>query len=132
MSYADARAAIEMHFVDAWADRTLAGMDGHAFTPTPGSVRLTIIDGEGRQTSIGAPGTNVARYAGVIAVQVFTEGGKGTAESRRLEDAVSDIFRNAEFGEVRCGIPYVSGSIEDPPFLMRTVMVPFWRDTFHA
>ncbi|WP_182086950.1 hypothetical protein [Aureimonas sp. ME7] len=110
----------------------LLGEYGHAFTPIAGSVRLTILDGEGRQASVGTPGGNVVRYAGVIAIQVFTEGGKGTAASRELEDALSDLFRNAEIDSIRCGIPYVSGSVEDPPFLMQTVMVPFTRDSFHA
>ncbi len=132
MSYQQARASIESHFKEAWAGRTPVAYDGHTMTAAPNRVRLTIIDGEGRQASIGTPGSNVARYAGVIALQVYTEGGKGTAASRALEDAITDIFRNAALGEIRCGIPYVSGSDEEPPLLIRTVMVPFTRDTFHA
>lgn len=132
MSYEQARASIESHFKAGWAARTPVAYDGHTMTAAANSVRLTIIDGEGRQATVGSPGANLARYAGVIALQVYTEGGKGTAASRALEDAISDIFRNAAFGEIRCGIPYVSGSIEEPPLLIRTVMVPFTRDTFHA
>ncbi len=74
----------------------------------------------------------MARYAGVVAIQVFTEGGKGTAASRVLEDAISDIFRNKTVGGIRFGIPYVSGSMEELPFLVRTVMTPFSRDEFHG
>lgn len=132
MSYADERAAIEGHFLAGWGDRPAPGMDGHAFKPTAGSVRLTILNGEGRQASVGAPGVNVVRYAGVVSLQVFTEGGKGTAASRELEDAISDIFRNRTVGAIRFGIPYVSGSLQEPPFLVRTVMVPFTRDAFHG
>lgn len=132
MAYADERAAIEGHFATGWAGRTPVGYDGHTFTPAAGSVRLTILDGEGRQASIGAPGSNVARYAGVVAIQVFTEGGKGTAASRVVEDAISEIFRNKTAGGIRFGIPYVSGSLEEPPFLVRTVMTPYTRDEWHA
>lgn len=132
MSYADERSEIETLFKTAWAGRTPVGFDAHTFTPSKNSVRLTILDGEGRQASIGTPGSNVARYAGVVAIQVFTEGGKGTAASRVYEDAISDIFRNRVQGSIRFGIPYVSGTLEESPFLVRTVMVPFSRDTFHA
>lgn len=132
MSYSAARADIEGHFATNWGTRTPVGFDGHNFTPAKNSVRLTILDGEGRQASIGAPGSNVARYAGVVALQVFTEGGKGTAASRVYEDAIADIFRNKDVGAIRFGIPYVSGSLEEPPFLVRTLMVPFSRDAFHA
>lgn len=132
MSYAQARRDIETHFASAWNKRTPAGMDGHSFTPSVGSVRLTIIDGEGRQASAGDPGSNLARYAGVVAVQVYTQGGQGTAASRALEDAVCAVFRNADLGSIRFGIPYVSGSLEDEPFLIRTIMAPFQADVFHA
>jgi hypothetical protein len=132
MSFAAERATIESHFATAWGTRTPVGFDGHAFTAVKNSVRLTILDGEARQASIGAPGANVARYAGVVAIQIYTEGGKGTATSRVYEDHVSDAFRNKTVGAINFGIPYVSGSLEEPPFLVRTVMVPFTRDQFHA
>lgn len=132
MSFSAERADIEAHFITGWGARTPVGYDGHTFTPAAGSVRLTILNGEGRQASIGAPGSNIARYAGVVAIQVFTEGGKGTAASRVLEDAISNIFRNKTVGGIRFGIPYVSGSLEEPPFLVRTVMTPFSRDEFHG
>lgn len=132
MSYASERSAIEGLFATAWGTRTPIGFDGHSFTPVKNSVRLTILNGEGRQASIGVPGSNVARYAGVVAIQIFTEGGKGTAASRALEDHVSEAFRNKTTGAIRFGIPYVSGSLEEPPFLVRTMMVPFTRDQFHA
>lgn len=132
MSYAAERIAIEGLFATGWAARTPVGFDGHAFTPVNNSVRLTILNGEGLNASIGSPGSNLARYAGVVALQVFTEGGKGTVASRVYEDAISDIFRNKTVGAIRFGVPYVSGSLEEPPFLVRTVMVPFTRDEFHA
>lgn len=139
MSYASERATIESHFATAWGTRTPITYDGRTMNlygddkrAIYNQVRLTILNGEGRQASIGAPGSNVARYAGVVAIQIFTEGGKGTAASRVYEDHVSDAFRNKTAGAIRFGIPYVSGSLEDPPFLVRTVMVPFSRDQFHA
>lgn len=138
MTYASERSAIESLFATGWVTGspstplTPIGFDGQTFTPVKNSVRLTILNGDSRQGSVGTPGSNLARYAGVVALQVFTEGGKGTAASRAYEDAISDIFRNKTTGAIRFGVPYVSGSLEEPPFLVRTVMVPFSRDEFHG
>lgn len=130
------RAAIEGRFASHWVNgaqpRTPIGWDGHTFTPVKNSVRLTILDGEGRNASVGSPGTNLVRHAGVVAIQVYTEGGKGTAASRVNEDQIADIFRNVTVDGIRFGVPYVSGSIEQAPFLIRTVMIPFTVDNFNG
>ena len=138
MSFAALRQTIETRLSQQWVTgspsvpRTPIGFDGQTFTPVKNSIRLTILDGEGRNASIGAPGSNLVRHAGVIAIQVFTEGGKGTAASRTYEDLIATIFRNWTSGGLRCGVPYVSGSVEEPPFLTRTVMIPFTADNFNG
>lgn len=130
------RAAIEGRFATQWMNgsqpRTPIGWDGHTFTPVKNSVRLTILDGEGRNASVGSPGSNVVRHVGVLAIQVFTEGGKGTAASRTYEDLIAAIFRNVTIDGIRFSVPYVSGSVEEAPFLIRTVMIPFNSDAFNG
>jgi hypothetical protein len=136
MNSAAIRAAIEGRFAAQWVNngqpRTPIGWDGHTFTAVKNSVRLTILDGEGRNASVGAPGSNVVRHAGVVAIQVFTEGGKGTAASRAYEDLIAAIFRNVTIDGIRFGVPYLGGSLEQAPFLIRTVMVPFNSDAFNG
>lgn len=130
------RAAIESRFATLWVNgaqpRTPIGFDGHTFPPVKNSVRLTILDGEGRNASVGSPGTNLVRHAGVVAIQVFTEGGKGTAASRAYEDQIATIFRNVTVDGIRFGVPYVSGSLEQAPYLIRTVMIPYASDAFNG
>lgn len=138
MSYASERAAIEGRFQTLWVTgspssaRTPVGYDGHPFTPTNGSVRLTIRNGGAEQMSFGAPGTNIARHVGVIFLEFYTEGGKGSAASRALEDAAEAIFISQVFGGVRCRVPYISGESEEQPFLVRTMAIPYERDEFNA
>lgn len=138
MSFAALRQTIETRLSQQWVTgspstpRTPIGFDGQAFEPVKNSIRLTILDGEGRNASIGAPGSNLVRHAGVIAIQVFTEGGKGTAASRAYEDQIATIFRNWTSGNLRCGVPYIGGTVEEPPFMVRTVMIPFTVDNFNG
>lgn len=132
------RSAIEVRFAQQWvvgspsAPRTPVGYHAHSFTPVSNSVRLTIRDGDGMQKSIGNPGGNVARYAGAVMLEFYTEGGKGSAASRVLEDAASAIFMNAYFDGIDCGIPYISGEREEHPFFVRTMVVPYTRDVLNA
>lgn len=130
------RAAIEGRFATLWVNgsqpRTPIGFDGHTFPPSKNSVRLTILDGEGRNASVGSPGTNLVRHAGVVAIQVYTDGGKGTAASRAYEDLIATIFRNVTVDGIRFGVPYVSGSLEQSPYLIRTVMIPYVSDAFNG
>ncbi len=138
MSFATLRQTIEARLSQQWVTgspatpRTPIGYDGQTFTPVKNSIRLTILDGEGRNASIGAPGSNLVRHAGVIAIQVFTEGGKGTAASRAYEDQIATIFRNVTVDGIRFGVPYVSGSLEQSPYLIRTVMIPYASDAFNG
>lgn len=132
MGYSSERAAIETLLNSAWGGSTPIGYDGEAFKPVYNSIRLTILSGKARNASIGAPGSNLARYTGVVAIQVFTKGGEGTSASRDIEDRLSDIFRNKTLGGIRLGVPYVQTSLEEAPFLIRTMMVPFERDEFHG
>lgn len=138
MSYASERAAIEGRFKTMWvtgspsAARTPVGYGSHPFTPVNNSVRITIRNGGAEQMSFGDPGNNIARHVGVIFVEVYTEGGKGTAASRAYEDLIEAIFINQVFDGVRCRVPYISGERDEPPFLVRTMAIPFERDETNA
>lgn len=138
MSFASERAAIEGRFKTLWvtgspsAARTPIGYDGHPFTPTINSIRLTIRNGGAEQMSMGDPGNNIARNVGVIFLEIYTEGGKGSATSRAYEDLIWPIFINKVFDGIRCRIPYISGQREEVPFLVRTMAVPFERDEYNS
>ena len=132
MGYASERAAIEGRWAAAWNGRTPTAYEGHAFThPTETAwARLTIRNGEARQASIGSPGSNVHRHAGVIFIEIFTPGGQGTQAARALADEALAVFRNAHFGNIACQTPYVSKTVQESPWLVMTIVVPFHRDEF--
>lgn len=136
MSFATTRASIEERFKVQWtigspaALRTPVQFDRQQFTPPDASawVSLTIIDGRGVNASVGSPGANLVRYAGVVAIKVTVPGGIGSAEARGLLDAASAIFRNWFAGGLRFGIPYPGDPIEAPPVYSVTLFCPFERD----
>jgi len=134
LSFSAERSAIEGRFQTLWvsgspaAARTPVGYDGHPFTPANNSIRLTIRNGGAEQMSMGDPGNNLVRNVGVIFLEVYTEGGKGSTASRVYEDLIVPIFINKVFDGVRCRVPYLSGEREEVPFLVRTMAVPFERD----
>ncbi|CAH1661705.1 conserved hypothetical protein [Hyphomicrobiales bacterium] len=136
MGYASERAAIEGRWAALWVTgspvepRTPTGYEGVTFTPPTAAAwcRLTIRDGEARQVSEGAPGSNVHRHAGAIFVEIFCPGGKGTQALRLLADAAADVFRNARFGGVLCRVPSMSAIREEAPWVSVSMSIPFQRD----
>lgn len=133
MSLVSERAALEDRFKTAWDSAHASmkvGYDGHTFEFVKGttSVRLRIADGDAQQISMGDPGNNLVRNIGVLFVQIATPGGVGTATVRPLEDEVMTLYRNQTFGGVRCRIPYLMDRVEEPPFLISTIAIPFERD----
>lgn len=130
MSYADARDATCGRFEALWAGRTPVAWPNRGFIPpTAGEwVRLTILDGEARQASIGNPGANLHRHSGVIAVQVFAQIDSGTRAARDLADHAAAIFRNQRFGDIRCGVPSVREVGPDDVWFQVSMSCPFERD----
>ena len=138
MSFDSERATIESRFASQWVTgspasaRTAVGYDGQAFTPPTGesSVRLSIRSGDAVNQSMGSPGSNVIRQTGVVFVEVFTPGGRGSKAARDLVDLIKPIFTNWRSGNLLFRTMSVSPPIEDAPFYKLTVTFPFQRDSF--
>ena len=135
MSFAAERAAIETRFAQQWMDggapRTPIGWDGQPFDPPESgpSVRLTIVNGQGLNKSMGTPGTNIVRHSGVVMIQIFSPSA-GTAPIRELLDHLEPIFTNWRSGQILFRSMSVSSLEVDPPFRMMTASFPFQRDAF--
>lgn len=139
MSYASERANIEELFKLFWRDDnddplTPVAWDLQSFDETEESwVRINILSGAGEQITVGSPGSNVARYAGVVALQINTPIGTGSAESRALADKIEEIFLNQSIGGIRFRIPYPAGSAEENGrWSTWTIWCPFTREEFNA
>lgn len=141
MSYETARKAIVDRFIAQWGSTTATcGLPGHPFTPPVGaaSARLDILDGAATQISIGAPGSNLARYAGVARVHLYVPAAEGEKAWRTLAETACGIFRNHiiaspaitfSYGGL---LPYIAARIDEPPFSVVTIAAPFVRDEHHA
>ena len=148
MTYDTERAAIEGWFISQWAAATPVGLDGHAFTPVANSVRLTIQSGDNRQVSFGRAGTNTARNVGIVQVEIYVEGGKGSATWRGYAETIETIFRNRKLAAdgteaasaasvlVTFGrdgqLPYIASKLDEAPLYRVTVNAPFWREESKA
>ncbi|MCW2309725.1 DUF4128 domain-containing protein [Rhodobium gokarnense] len=138
MTFASERAAIETRFNTEWttgspaALRTPVGWDAQTFEPPTdeSSVRLTILNGDGINQSMGDPGNNAIRYAGVVMIQVFTPGGQGSAAARALVDLIEPIFTNWRSGNILFRTMNVGTPDTSPPFYMVPVSFPYQRDSF--
>ena len=145
MSYASERQAIEEHWLSLWVKgsppvpRTETGLLGIKFDPATGVpwARLTIINGEARQVSMGSPGANTVRHVGTIMVNLFypmpvARAGelpsRAARELAEMADAAAAVWRNASFGGIQCFTPYVTDTVVDGAWLRSTVVTPFWRD----
>lgn len=135
MSYETERQLIETAFQTGWADRTPVQYDDITFEAPEGDpwVRITILDGQGRQASVGAPGANIVRHVGVVAIQVHCPKGSGQARFTPFAQGVEDIFLNRTIENLRFTVPYISGgAIQNGAFTSRTIMCPFTRDEFNG
>jgi len=129
MSYSDESTQIQNRF-KSLIGTTPVEYPNISLTPTPSVlwVRLTVLNGESRQTTIGET-TNNHRMVGLIVVQIFGEKNKGNSETLAMADAVAAIFRNWCGSTVRCQAATVKEV--GPDGLGRyqvNVSVPFKRD----
>jgi len=143
MSYATERRAIERYLLNKWAERTPVGFDGHTFEPVANSIRLSINNGQAFQGSIGGT-TNRIDYTGVVQIQIFTDGGKGTNAWREYAEELDTLFHEKRINEkgaiattdefIRFSPeqqhPYISGEVSDIPFHIATFVAPFVRYEF--
>lgn len=140
MGFESERAAIETRFRDQWltgspaALRTPVGWDRQKFEPPKGqtSVRLTILNGDGFNASLGDPGNNIVRYVGVLAFQIYAPGGVGSDATRELIDLLRPIFTNWRSGTLLFKAMNVGTAIDLAPFLMTPVNFPFERDEYEG
>ncbi len=138
------REAIETQFRNCWLVRkpdtyqTPYSLDAETFEPPTdeSSVVLTILDGDSINASVGAPGSNTVRYAGVVAIQVFVVGGRNdseaSAEMRRVINLLKPIFTNWKNKTLQFRTMGMADRLEMQPHLMQTVNFPFQRDEFHG
>ena len=143
MTYALERLAIETYLSDQWGTTTPIGFDGHEFSPSFNSIRISIGNGLSLQGSIGA-NTNRIDYTGIVTIQIFTENGKGAKTWRGYAETLDGIFFDKRIDNTGAAAttnefirfspdqqhPYISGEVSDIPFHIATFVAPFVRYEF--
>lgn len=104
----------------------------HKNSRTSPSIEMIIRNGQAKQMSIGAPGSNLIRYVGIVIFSIFTEGGKGDAEANGIADTIMDVYRNQDLTTVHTKIPYPVARKQDDKFFSMDVFVPYHRDAYEA
>jgi len=143
MSYILERAAIEAYISANWSEANI-GWDGHKFTPSADSVRLTIANGGTFQGTIGGT-QNRIDYIGVLMLQIFTGGGAGSQSWRGYAETLSALFMGQIIDTSGVIIttpsdafirfspgdqyPYIANVEDTPPFSIANLNVPFVRYT---
>jgi len=140
MTYALERKAIETYLQTEWGSTTPIGFDGYDFEPSFNSIRLSIQNGQVLQGSIGAA-TNRIEYVGQVAIQIYTENGKGTETWRGYAETLEGLFFDKRLTNAGVAAttnefirfspeqqhPYISGEVSDIPFHIATFIAPFVR-----
>lgn len=93
-------------------------------------VRLSIAEALSTQASLGNPGANLYRDAGVATVQIFVEVNEGDGLAYEIADDIAAIFRSQRIGGLLLRTPSTSPVGPDGAWYQRNVTVPFSADTF--
>lgn len=73
----------------AWPDEEFAVPDGNNW------VRFNYEENDGRQASMGSPGSNRFRQFGIVTIQVFQPQGQGSKGARTLSAAIATALKGA-------------------------------------
>lgn len=90
-------------------------------------VRLSIIPLT--STNEGNGGGTWVRRQGLIVVDVFTPKGSGINKNQEICDAITALFENTEFGNVKT-FEATAAKIEDDPWLGYQVNINFYCEGF--
>lgn len=130
MSFSDEHSQIRERLSSQIGDTPIDWPNASFSPPDPPSIwlRLSILDGESFQTTIGAE-TNVHRSVGIIIVQIFGPANEGDKDTLAMADTVAAIFRNWCGTTVRCRAATVKAIGPDGQgWYQVNVSVPFKRD----
>ncbi|WP_108482261.1 hypothetical protein [Oceaniglobus ichthyenteri] len=147
MTLQNERKAIETYFTTAWTDTTVpVGMDGHEFTPSINSIRLTIKSGAAIQGSIGRIANRID-HIGTLTATIYTAGGEGSAAWRGYAETITGLFFEKSITSAGALIttgtdtfirfsppqlgdnrhPYIAADFASPPFHQTNVIAPYVR-----
>ena len=105
-----------------------------AFTPPADSswVRFTILPSGSNLMTVGAPGSNLTRYSGLVVVQIFTPLNIDDSLLLGYADKVLAIFRNYHTTTIRFGSIYSvkTSNSEEDGWNQINVMAPFIRNEY--
>lgn len=125
MTYAAEKSTIETFFEQNWSGTVVVFDNVQAPTDIDEWVRLTILNGDAYQASMG---DNPAfRYPGVVIVQIRTRRNIGSGRAVALADAVDALFKLLVLGNIRFKVPRLDRGPIDEEWYINNVSVDFYR-----
>lgn len=102
-TYSEAILAMESFFknnysgdeVIIWGADAPEKTDPYAGSDQQAWLRFTINHSDGRQNTLGSPGSNRFRHIGIITIQIFTPEGNYAIKNRELANTVLEIYQGA-------------------------------------
>ena len=106
--------AVEARLAAGWDRCPVVGPNTKGDTPVNGDpyVQVSYPVANGRQLTVGAPGSNIYREEGAFRLEINARRGKGVADGLAWADELARLFRGKEFGGIQTFAPS-SPAIDD-------------------
>ena len=125
--FADIRKSIEVRLGSNWTTTAIAHDNG-SYDPTPNTafIRVIIDEVDSKQVTLGT--TPCHRVIGLIHIMIMVPTGTGTATARNYADDLTDIFRNADFSDIKCQSPKIRRGGDVGEHYQLSLLIPFYTD----
>lgn len=125
MSYVQEKSDIETFFTANWPHTDIMFENGDYTGSNDEWVRLTVLNGEAYQASMGDD--PAFRFPGVVVVQIYTKTDKGSGRALQLADFVDGLFRILVLGRINFKVPQVRRDPNPGEWFQINVSTDFYR-----
>jgi len=132
MSFLAQQTEIEAYMTANWSYTTIARQNvAFDYTNLSEWIRVSVLDGNTRQSSMSSPRS--FRYFGIVVIEIFVAMDVGTGRALELADLASGLFRAIDIGSSVYETPVVTrrGSANGQWYQI-DVDCPFYREEFES
>ena len=126
--FEDIRAAIEQRLNANWSTTDIA-WDNVEYNPTANTafIRLIVDEADTRQITL-SNNSPCHRAIGLIHIMIMVPTNTGTATARGYADSLADIYRNADFSDIKCLSPRIRRVGDVGEHYQYSLLIPFTYD----
>lgn len=129
MSYSAEESALRVRFASAWT-QTPVHWPNVAFESAGKEewVRFRVFNEPAKQAAMGGGNQHLYRYPGFVFILIFVKPNMGTGRMTDLVEAVENVWRGAEFSNIKMGVPSVETIGVVDGMYQVNVRCPYYRD----